>query len=69
MTTLTKEYFDQRMEHMDGRFDSVEKSIEDLAAMTARGFADLEKRLDVRERLETLEKKMSKVESALNVQL
>jgi hypothetical protein len=66
MTTLTKEYFDNRM-------DTFEKKIEDeihgLATMVAKGFDDLAKRLDVRDRVEKLEKKMSKVESALNVRL
>jgi len=62
MTTLTKEYFDQRL-------DDVHKGIDDLPKMTANGFADLEKRLDVRDRVEKLEKKMTKVESALNVRL
>ena len=55
--------------YMDRRFDNVEKEIHDLARMTAIGFSELEKRLDVRERLETLEKKMTKVETALNVRL
>ena len=66
MTTLTKEYFDERL-------DAVERKIEDevhgLATMVAKGFDDLSKRLDVKDRVEQLEKKMSKVESALNVQL
>jgi enolase len=66
MTTLTKEYFDQRL-------NKVEKNMEDeihgLAAMTAKGFDDIIKRLDVHERVEKLEKKMAKVETALNVRL
>lgn len=63
---------DNRFDSVDDRFDKVEKKIEDeihgLAVMTAKGFDDIAKRLDVRERVEKLEKKMSKVESALNVQ-
>jgi hypothetical protein len=66
MTTLTKEYFDQRL-------DKVEKKMEDeihgLAVMTAKRFDDLAKRLDVRDRVEKLENKMSKVETTLNVRL
>jgi len=73
MSDLTKEYFDKRLDGMqaaiDQRFDDVQKEINDLARMTAIGFSELDKRLDVRERLETLEKKMTKVESALNVRL
>lgn len=62
MDTLTKKYFDERM-------DETQKDLHDLATMVANGFSDIEKRLDVRERVEKLEKKMNKVESALNVQL
>jgi hypothetical protein len=73
MSTLTKEYFDQHMKRIDNRFDSVEKKIEDeihnLATITAKGFEDIAKRLDVRDRVEKLETKMSKVETALNVRL
>jgi hypothetical protein len=73
MSTLTKEYFDQHMKRIDNRFDSVEKKIEDeihnLSEMTAKGFEDIAKRLDVRDRVEKLEKKMTKVETALNVRL
>ena len=54
-------------------FNDLDKKIEDeihgLAMMTAKGFDDLDKRLDVRDRVDKLEKKMTKVESALNVQL
>jgi hypothetical protein len=39
------------------------------ARITANGFADLEKRLDVRDRVDSLEKKVKKLESALNLQL
>jgi hypothetical protein len=70
MTTLTKEYFDQRIDVVE---KNIEKKIEDeihgLATMVAKGFDDLAKRLDVRDRVEKLEKKMTKVESALNGRL
>lgn len=70
MTTLTKEYFDERL---SGQTTRIEKKIEDeihgLATMVAKGFDDLAKRLDVRERVEKLEQQMSKVGSALNVRL
>lgn len=48
---------------------TIEKEVHGLATMVAKGFADLEKRLDVRDRVEKLEKQMTKVTSALNVQL
>ena len=58
---------------VSNRFDAVEKKIEDeihgLAVMTAKGFDDLAKRLDVRERVEKLEQQMSNLGSALNVRL
>lgn len=47
----------------------IEDEIHGLATMVADGFDDLAKRLDVRERVDSLEKKMTKVESALNVRL
>lgn len=64
---------DKRLGSMDDRFDSVEKKIEDeisgLATMVANGFEDIAKRLDVKDRVEKLEKKMTKVETVLNVRL
>ena len=64
---------DERFSSVDKRFDLVEKKIEDeihdLAVMTAKGFDDLAKRLDIHERVEKLEKKMAKVETTLNVHL
>jgi hypothetical protein len=66
MTTLTKEYFDETIVQMKGE---IKEEIQDLARITANGFAELERRLDVRERVDTLEKKVKKLESALNVQL
>lgn len=64
---------DKRFDGVDKRLDAVEQTIHDeihgLAAMITKGFADLEKRLDVKERVDTLEKKMTKVETALNVRL
>jgi uncharacterized protein YqgV (UPF0045/DUF77 family) len=64
MTTLTKEYFDQRL---DNTKKEIVEEIHELAAMTAKGFDDVARRLDVRERVDALEQKMKKVESALNV--
>jgi hypothetical protein len=66
MNTLTKEHFDERMNEVR---DQLKSDIHQLAAMVASGFSDLSKRLDVRERVDSLEKKMTKVESALNVRL
>ena len=68
MSDLTKEYFDRRMTGIDKRFDAVDKRFESLestleteisglATMITKGFADLEKRLDVRDRVEHLRRK------------
>lgn len=73
MSELTKEYFDKRLDGMqtaiDQRLDDVEKEINDLAMMTANGFSNLEKRLDVKDRIDKLERKMATVETALNIRL
>jgi chaperonin cofactor prefoldin len=68
-----QEEFKDAMSHIDKRFEVLSSEMRDefqnLAAMIANGFADIEKRLDVRERVDTLETKVKKLESALNVQL
>lgn len=73
MEHVTKKEFDKAMAGIDKRFDALEHTMQDeihgLAAMITNGFEDIAKRLDVRERVEKLEKKMTKVESALNVRL
>lgn len=63
MSNLTREYFDETITEMKGE---TKEEIHDLATMVAKGFSDVEKRLDVRERVEN---KMGKVESALNIRL
>jgi chaperonin cofactor prefoldin len=75
---------DQHFEAIDKRFDTLEarlaattvrlehkmeEEFQGLATMVARGFEDLAKRLYIKDRVDTLEKKMTKVESALNVRL
>ncbi len=45
----------------------VKSEIEELARMTSKGFEDVIKRLDYRERIERLEKEMGKVREALNL--
>jgi hypothetical protein len=70
MTTLTKEYFDERLNEQTTQIEKkIEDEIHGLATMVAKGFDDLAKGLDVRDRVGELEKKMSKGESALNVRL
>ncbi len=76
MNTLTKKYFDEVLDKHTSRIEKINKldvkidGVEtNLAQMIAKGFADIEKRLDVQERVEKLKKKMTKVETALNVHL
>jgi phosphoribosylaminoimidazole (AIR) synthetase len=70
MGTLTKEYFDQRLNEVQVEIKrEIQKEVHNLATITAGGFEDIIKRLDVRDRVEKLETKMSKVETALNVRL
>ena len=67
MSELTKEYFDQNMERIDKRFDSVEKKIENEASDLATMVSNLEDRIDVRDQVQNLDKRMKKIESALNI--
>lgn len=79
MTQLTKEYFDKTirtqskelkglMDNQSDKFRALVKSeIEELARITNKGFEDVIKRLDVRERVEKLERDMGKVREALNL--
>ena len=70
MTTLTKEHFDQRLDGVEKKIEKkIENEIHGLATMVAKGFDEITKRLDVRDRVEKLENRMTKVESALNVRL
>ena len=70
MSTLTKEYFDQRLNEVQGEVkNEIQNEVHNLATITAKGFEDIISRLDVRDRVEKLEKKMTTVESALNGRL
>ena len=81
MTTLTKEDLNKALAEQSERFDKklaqhterleakIDHVEDNLATMVANGFADIEKRLDVRERVDTLETKVKKLESALNLRL
>ncbi len=71
MSELTKEYFDQQIgglrSDMDKGFDSVEKKIENEASDLATMVSNLEDRIDVRDQVQNLDKRMKKIESALNI--
>jgi hypothetical protein len=53
---------------MEGRLiKKINEGTEELARMVARGFDDIQKRLDVRDRVDKLEIDMSKIKGALNL--
>lgn len=52
---------------MDKGFDSVEKKIENEASDLATMVSNLEDRIDVRDQVQNLDKRMKKIESALNI--
>ena len=70
MADLTKEYFDKTIKDLEVDLKSyIKEENEELARMVNTGFEDVIKRLDFRERVEELERKMSKMEKALNLRL
>jgi hypothetical protein len=73
MAELTKEYFDQKIDKLAIKADllatkaDLKEEIEGLARMVADGFDDIQQRLDVRDRVATVEKKLVKIEEALHI--
>jgi hypothetical protein len=64
---LTKECLDKALSTQTEQIKKELEQVEDrLGQMIASGFADIEKRLDVRDRVDALENKMKKVEQALH---
>lgn len=69
---LTKEFFEKTLLSTEKRIithlaEKIEQSQEELALMVQAGFEDVMERLDVRDRVEKLEKDMSKIKSALHL--
>jgi hypothetical protein len=78
---LTKEYLDKalknlatkddlndRFEHQTAMLVSyIERSVESLATMVAEGFNEMQSSLDVRERVQKLEKEVKKIKETTNV--
>jgi len=79
MENLTKEYFDQKFDALASELKGdlaatearltkrIDDAQEELAAMTKRGFEDIEKRLDVRTEVEGLRLQMREVRRELNL--
>ncbi|MEK7603672.1 MAG: hypothetical protein AAB461_00950 [Patescibacteria group bacterium] len=75
MADLTKEYLDKKLDnqtaeiksYVDGRVSSVEDKIDNLARMTANGLSEIKAELDVREEMDDLKQRMTRIEHALNI--
>jgi archaellum component FlaC len=65
------EVVETRVEGIEKKIDGVEKRIETeiagLAKMVADGFADQQKRLDVRDKVENMDERIKRIETALNI--
>ncbi len=67
---LSKEYFDRQLAAQTDRLEKkIEQEVHGLAAMVGEGFADPEKPRDVKERVDVLEKRTTKIESVLDIRL
>ncbi len=67
---LTKEYLNKALATQTATIKKEITQVESrLAHMTAKGFEDIQSRLDVSSRVEILERQMSKVGIALNAKL
>lgn len=79
MSDLTKEYLDKQLNSqtkeiksyvnnkIDGLAQDVEKQIEGLARMTADGLTDIKRELDVKDQVDKLDRRIVRIEEALNV--
>jgi len=66
MSDLTKEYFDTRLHKLQSDLESkIEEESHFLARITNERFDDLKKELDVRSRVERLEKDHLRIKQAL----
>ena len=85
MANLTKEYFDRKIggvakdlkSYVNDKNSELAKDLksyvndkhEELARLVSAGFEDVIKRLDVRERVEKLEKKVGRIMEAINLRV
>jgi hypothetical protein len=60
---------EQRMDKKFATKQDIRDAIEELARITSEGFADLQQRLDVTERVKKIEQKFIKLEEALHIKL
>ena len=74
MSDLSKEYFDKKLDEQSKELKAyTRQQTEDLAQMVSAGFEDIQRQLDVREKIQDIEKtiarKFSKLEEALHIKL
>jgi hypothetical protein len=81
MTELSKEYFDQVRKNLATKDDlkplatkqDMREAVEELARITNSGFEEMQRHLDVTERVQkieaVLERKFSKLEESLHIKL
>jgi hypothetical protein len=68
MANLTKEYFDKRLNGLEKGIKShTEAEVDKLAGMVKRRFDEVERKLDVRDKVERLEAQMKQVREALSL--
>jgi hypothetical protein len=64
----TKDDLNDRFEHQTAMLVSyIERAVESLATMVAEGFNELQSSLDVRERVQKLEKEIKQIKETTNV--
>ncbi len=66
MSNLTKEYFAQQLKGLEDRSKAhTEHEVAGLARMVSNRFDDIERALDVREKVQKLERQMREVRQAI----
>ena len=60
-------HIDTQFDDIDTQFDDIDKQFDDLNARTARGFRDIQERLDVREEVEKLKRDNKMIKEALHL--
>ena len=69
MAELTKEYLDKQLGKLATKssINNLDKKIDNLAMIVANGFAEVKRELDVRDEVAALNRRMSRIEQALNL--
>jgi len=67
LKTYVDKKFDVTNKKLGASVDKLDGRIDDLVAMTSRRFDEIERKLDVKDRVEKLDKRMDKFERAINI--